>query len=132
MGMATDAVPDGYSDDDVIAAWIDAYSCTGDTTSSWATGELDYDLAHDQPERVWPIILELIRRAPDEGITSIIAAGPLENLLCEHGRSFIGRVEQQAQVNPRFRHCLAGVWGENRMPPEVYSRMRIAVGDERL
>ena len=125
-------VLDAYTDEELIVAWLVAYSCNEGTATSWATGELDYDLAYDQPERAWPIILELVRRAPDDEITSIIAAGPLENLLCEHGPSFIERVEQQAQVNPWFRHCLAGVWGWSRMLPEVYSRMRAAVGYEHL
>jgi hypothetical protein len=124
--------PDGYTDGDLIAAWLDANRSMDEDISSWASGELNYDLVYEQPDRAWSIILELIRLAPDDTVLAIIAAGPLENLLCAHGPDFIERVETQASTNPRFRHCLAGVWGSNRMPPEVYTRMRTAVGDEQL
>jgi hypothetical protein len=124
--------PKDYTDGDLIAAWLDANSCTGGEDSFWAVEELNYERAYERPEQAWPIILELIRLSPGEDITAIIAAGPLENLLCTHGPDFIERVETQASTDRRFRHCLAGVWGSNRMPPEIYARMRMAVGDEQL
>ena len=102
-------MPDSYTDDDLIAAWLDAYSCTGDSASSWASSELDFDLVYEQPERAWPIILELIRRAPDEEITKgkaaiivVITFEPGVQRQRNPNGDERGRVEDDAEEDPEL------------------------------
>jgi hypothetical protein len=89
-----------------------------------ASDELD-DLVTDEPERAWPLICEIIRRiAPaDEDILAYVAAGPLENLLAQHPHTVIERVEILASNDAHFRRALSGVWGWNRIPPDVRARL---------
>src|SRR5208282_1055134 len=101
--------PKGYTDDDVVRAYLLEWTGRGGVSHSWASPELD-DLVRDEPERAWRIILVLSEQSPDEEFESILAAGPIENLLVEHGPAFIERVEQRATTDPKFNHVLGGVW----------------------
>lgn len=124
-------VPDQFTDEELIAAFLHCWSGEESASTSWAINTLD-DLVREYPERAWNTLWVLIERASTDEILSIIAAGPLEDLLCEHGSQFIAQVEKIACESTRFRRCLAGVWGWSRMSPEVYQRMRNAAGDEVL
>jgi hypothetical protein len=64
----------------------------------------------DGPEFAWPIILELVARAPDEAALTFIGSGPVEDLVNKHGVQFEGRVVSQATTDPRFRSALRHVW----------------------
>ena len=130
-GFNLNNAPEDYTDADLVRDYTLAWTGEGDASHSWASDELD-DLVREEPERAWPIILLIIARAPSDLFLAIVAAGPLENLLCEHGINFIERVEQEAACDPRFRHGLAGVWGSSSMPLELQERLRRAVGNESL
>ena len=95
----------------------------------WAT-ELLFDRVRDAPEAARELVLDLIENAPDDQALGWVAAGPLEDLLCKWGPTFIDRVEALARSNNRFKKCLTGVWGWNRMEPDIYSRMRRSIDDE--
>jgi hypothetical protein len=127
MRMTADSTR-SYTDDELIRDYTLAWTGQGDASHSWASDELDY-LAWEQPERGWPVILSIIAGGPSDRFLAIVAAGPLEDLLCEHGPSFI---EQEAHKDPHFRHALAGVWGDSRMAADVHTRLRQAIGDETL
>ncbi len=62
------------------------------------------------PETVWEAIRTLAGRPLTEKQIGLLAAGPLEDLLADHGETFIDRVEREARVYPKFRHLLGGVW----------------------
>jgi hypothetical protein len=81
-------------------------------------------LTQHKPERAWAFILTLIDNAPSEDALEWVAAGPLEDLLCDHGPAFIARVEALAATNARFKACLPHVWGHTRMDPPTYRRLR--------
>jgi hypothetical protein len=83
-------------------------------------------LLDNKPDRAWDFILSLVENSSSDKVIWNIAAGPLEDLLCDYGPIFIDRVEEVATKDQRFRKCLTGVWGSNRMDPSVYSRMRRA------
>ena len=85
--------------------------------------ELD-DLIREQPERGWPLALTLCERlTPDEEAVALLAAGPLENLLSEHGPSFIDRVEARAATDEKLNHLLGGVWRLS-MSGDVWARVQ--------
>ena len=83
-----------------------------------------------RPEAAWPAIVRLVACAENDEALAYIAAGPLENLLADHGPTFIERVEAQAAHDSRFRRALKGVWGENRMEEDVIRRIAALVERE--
>ena len=123
--------PEGYADAALVRDYTLAWTGRGDASHSWASDELD-DLVRGEPERAWPIILSLIHASDSDQFLAIVAAGPLENLVCEHGPAFIERVERLSAQDGQFRHALAGVWGWSRMSAELQERLRAAVRDEVL
>jgi hypothetical protein len=56
---------------------------------------------------------------------SLLAAGPVEDLLALHGGQFIDRIEAEAQRSPAFAHVLGGVW-QRDMPSEIWQRVEVA------
>ncbi|MEP6994935.1 MAG: DUF6869 domain-containing protein [Acidobacteriota bacterium] len=96
----------------------------------WAT-ELLVHLTEDEPEVAWELVLGLLERATDDESLGWISAGPLEDLLCEHGLELVDHVEARAGSDPRFKKSLAGVGGSDRMDPDVYARVRAAAGSSR-
>lgn len=90
-----------------------------------ATDLLNRAIVED-PERAWELIGRLIDSADGEVPLQCVAAGPLEDLLCEHGPQFIVRVESAARERPQFKLALATVWGYNRMVAEVRERVSVA------
>ena len=114
VGMSSDTlariVVDGYLTQS--AGWA------GDNHWTWLVLE---ELIENRPDVAWPLLLEIVRRAPDDAL-DLIAAGPLEDYVAQHGRRVIGAVEAEAAANPRLRRALAGVWPEGT-PAPVWSRV---------
>ena len=66
------------------------------------------------------VALEHARTAKQE---AYLAAGALEHLLRRHGALVIDRVLGAARQDPKFRRCLAGVWGHSGMEKTVRERI---------
>lgn len=81
--------------------------------------------AEDERFWIWQCLDELVDKHPllaldcvavavsqcaDPPVLSCIAAGPLEDLIADHGPDVIGEIETLAKGQPRFRYVLAGVW----------------------
>ncbi|MEQ1697846.1 MAG: DUF6869 domain-containing protein [Hyphomicrobiaceae bacterium] len=96
----------------------------------------------DPLHRAHDCIADLVERAPAAAVgflivacaqcrslaeLSIIAAGPLENLLQSHGPAVISHLEKIAKIDPRFRLMLSGTWGKERIHPDVWARLVSAV-----
>jgi|SRR5690349_2960826 len=92
----------------------------------WAWEKL-HRLVRALPERAWPILLRTLELAPSETAVDVIAAGPLEDLLCFHGEAFIERIEKQAKADPHFRFALGGVW-QRTIPEPVWRRVNRLTG----
>jgi len=101
--------------EDIAEEWIKVWSdgkipAVGDGVSE---SILDWELPREQPEKCFDIILvvlEKIKHQTDNRLLSILAAGPLEDLLHENGGKVVDRVEINARKNPLFRKLLNGVW----------------------
>src|SRR4029453_10263287 len=121
----------GKNRDQIAAAWLTL--CNSEIgspdydTSFWAFGEL-YDLVREQPSVAWELILSILERDHGDQVLMNLSAGPLEDLLVEHGESFIDRVEQEAQRDPWFRNLLGGVW-KNAIDDRVWARVEAARGE---
>jgi hypothetical protein len=73
------------------------------------------------------LVRALIERAGDDNqLLDFIAAGPLEDLLSYQGPASIGPILSAAEGDERLRGALYGVWGENRMEPQVLARLQEA------
>jgi hypothetical protein len=90
----------------------------------WAFEEV-LEICDSDPERAWQLTLTLIAKASNPKSLSYVAAGPLEDLLKNHGSVVIDRVEIAARRDPKFRLALCDVWG---LSGDIYERAKIAVG----
>lgn len=98
----------------------------------WKTKRSDLTWAWDQvtdtilsrPLDAWPLVLELLRAAPNDAAVSYVAAGPLEDFLSKHGASFLAPLASAVESEPRMKQALRGVWGKNRMKPGVWSEIQ--------
>jgi Family of unknown function (DUF6869) len=75
------------------------------------------------PEAQWQFILTAASLAESDEELAHIAAGPLEHLLGYHGEDYIGAVEKEAAVNPKFARSLTGVW-QFFMSDELWSHLK--------
>ena len=92
----------------------------GDNHWTWSVVD---ELVHHRPDLAWPILLELIRRVPDDEL-GLLAAGPLEDFIADHGPRIIDALEAEAATNPRLCRALSGVW-QNATPPSVWTRVEV-------
>jgi hypothetical protein len=102
-------------------------------------GWVIYDLAPEQPTLAWEVIKAVVRRYSEDELFTVseteakrivgnTAAGPLEDLLSEHGVDFIETIETEARRDCRMRWTLGCVW-QNAMPDDIWSRVQRAAGD---
>ena len=96
--------------------WLEALG--GESPSSLLDG-LVWEKAGD----AWLLILALVERASSEEDLAFLAAGPIEDLVRYHGRTFAERLVVEARGNPRFRGALNYVWGWSELPGDVWAEM---------
>ncbi len=110
------------------AEWTRAHP--GEQQPDDLTGWFEFNwLVGDYPEQAWSAILAALEDPRLEDSLGVLAAGPLEDLLSNHGEAFIRRVEETAQSNPKFAWLLGGVW-QFQMTDDVWRRVQ-AVWDRR-
>ena len=66
-------------------------------------------------------------KTTNKKILEALAAGPLEDLLAEHGQLIFPELETYIEANPEFKECLSNVW-KNDMSNKLYSRIQELVG----
>jgi uncharacterized protein DUF6869 len=71
----------------------------------------------------WTITLALIERAPDDKALAFVGAGPLEDLIRRYPSSMADRIVTEARRNSRVRLALKAVWGLDRIPDQLASRL---------
>jgi len=76
----------------------------------WAVRELN-TLVQDDPTEAWEVTRILVNAAPSDRALAYVAAGPLEELLNNHGPVVIDRIEEESRQNLRLQLALSGVWG---------------------
>lgn len=76
--------------------------------SEW-TGEIVDELVRHHPQEALPILADAIAVCAEDAIAAI-AAGPLEDVIKQHGAKVIEAVERYAAADERFRRALSGVW----------------------
>jgi hypothetical protein len=91
----------------------------------WLSDMLQKPGPNDGPERAWPVILELVARAPDQEALAFVGSSAVEDLVNVAGALFAERIEA-ASADPRFRLALAAVWPDPQVPAPIRALIRQA------
>ena len=98
--------------------------------SSHLVGWSEFEwVVREHPEHAWQAIVVTVSDVRAKPYLGILAAGPMEDLLANHGSAFINRVENEARSNPAFAWMLGGVW-QSKMAEDIWLRVK-AVWDRR-
>ncbi len=82
----------------------------------------------NEPELLWRFILAVHERDSSEEIAGRLSAGPVEDLMEEFGEIYIGRIENLARRDARFKRMLHGVW-QGPMSDDLWFRIQKASGN---
>jgi hypothetical protein len=82
------------------------------------------------PDKGWALLLALLDRAPNEDGLGLLAAGPIEDFVREHGSAFLDRIDLAAAESERLRRALSWTYGWNVMPADVADRLMRHFSDE--
>lgn len=85
--------------------------------------DFEYQAVYENPDLAIDLVLEVLKYAPSNSTKEVLAAGPLEQVLANHGTDIIERVESLAKSNPDFASLLGGVW-QNSMSTEIWLRVQ--------
>lgn len=80
----------------------------------------------DYPDEAWTFVREALAAAETVWQVVMLAAGPLEDLIAEHGAAVIDRIEREARHSARFRFALTGVWPQGNGETPVWARVEAA------
>ena len=108
----------------LVQTWIVYHTDTKANSELFWAWEQVNEAVQNSPEEGWPLILALVDSAPNDPILANVAAGPLEDLIVQHGEQFIERIEVMARQNAKFRKSLTGAWCEGDIPNEIYLRLQ--------
>lgn len=110
-------------------AWVEQYSRSerDQDDNLFAIMEFERDLREDDPDGMIDLILEILKIEANPVLLSLLAAGPLEDVI---SAGTIDRIEREARVNERFRDLLGGVW-YYRAPDDVKTRLDALIGESR-
>jgi len=108
-----------HSHEQVAEAWISVQE------NWWAYQHLQ-SLIENSPEEAWDMILAILERIESPELLEDLGAGPLEDLMRDHGPEFIDRVESLARENQRFRAAVSVVDGHLSIDSQVLERLRRA------
>ena len=120
---------------DEIENWASAYIEVNqlpvgeqhDSPLWWAIERFILPEESQEAEDAWSAILAVLRHQPPVEVIGILAAGPLEDIIEYWGAEFINRIENEARINPAFRHLLGGVWESST--PENWRRIETVRGE---
>jgi hypothetical protein len=68
----------------------------------FAAWERIEELVESEPAVAWPLLLEIIKRAPANAL-HIVGAGPFEDFLVAHATQYRTEISQELQNDPHFR-----------------------------
>jgi hypothetical protein len=112
---------------EIAEGWIRAWSGTKPPAVGPGVSEscLDWELPREDPVLCLESIIKVLGRidgSTPNRLLSVLAAGPLEDLLAENGHVVVEQVEVLAGRSPEFRLLLNGVW-DSAIKPEVLSKL---------
>jgi hypothetical protein len=114
---------------ELAQAWVAQYSKSDrdQDDNLFAIMDFERDLREDDPDRMIDLILEILNIESNPVLLSLLAAGPLEDVISP---GTIDRIEREARANKRFHDLLGGVW-YYRASDDLKSRLDALVGSSR-
>jgi hypothetical protein len=114
---------------ELARAWVEQYSKSERDRDDNFFAMMDYerDLREEDPDKAIDLIVEILKIETNPVMLSLLAAGPLEDVI---SMETIDRIEREASVNKRFHDLLGGVW-YYRAPDELKARLDALVGQNR-
>jgi hypothetical protein len=114
---------------DLARAWVEQYSKSDrdQDDNLFAIMDFERDLREENPDRMIDLILEILKLESNPVLLSVLAAGPLEDVISVRT---IDRIEREARANKRFHDLLGGVW-YYRASDELKTRLDALVGARR-
>lgn len=110
----------------LITDWIVMHHAAEDSVEyeqhRWADVRLS-EIVRDNPSLSLDLVLSILARDTSDRVLANLAAGPMEDLLGQHGDKIIAAVERVAHDNPSFKRLLGGVW-QGEMPDRIWERVR--------
>jgi hypothetical protein len=90
----------------------------------WASAKLNRIIS-SVPDLAWDLITTLIEAAPSEDALAFFAAGPLEDLLSDHGPRVIDKLEARVGANAKFLRAVQHL-RRLQMTDDVWARVQRA------
>jgi hypothetical protein len=114
---------------ELARAWIEQYSKSDRDRDDNFFVLMDYEreLRESDPDRAIDLIVEVLKLETNPVLLSMLAAGPLEDVI---SMRTIDRIEREAAANKRFADLLGGVW-YFRASEELKARLDALIGDNR-
>ncbi|ANV99453.1 DUF6869 domain-containing protein [Bradyrhizobium icense] len=114
---------------ELALAWVEQYSKSERDRDDNFFAIMDYerDLREEDPDKAIDLIVEILKIETNPVLLSLLAAGPLEDVI---SMETIERIEREASTNRRFHDLLGGVW-YYRAPDELKARLDALVGQNR-
>lgn len=108
--------------ENVLRRANDPVGSKGQRENDWSFDCVD-ELINEAPQTAWAVILAMVARLDTLAEASLLAAGPLEDLIASRGSDVIGEIEAEARHSARFRLVLTGVWPQGREKTETWQRV---------
>lgn len=114
---------------ELARAWVEQYSKSDRDRDGNFYVMMDYEseLREQDPGKAIDLIVEILEIETNPVLLSLLAAGPLEDVI---SMNTIDRIEREAKSNERFHDLLGGVW-YYRASDELKARLDALVGDAR-
>ena len=114
---------------ELACAWVAQYSKSDRDRDENFFAMMDYEgeLREEDPDKAIDLIVEILKIETNPVMLSLLAAGPLEDVI---SMETIDRIEREASANKRFHDLLGGVW-YYRAPDELKARLDALVGQNR-
>lgn len=94
---------------ELARAWVEQYSKSDRDRDDNFFTMMDYEreLREEDPDKAIDLIVEILKIETNPVLLSLLAAGPLEDVI---SMETIDRIEREAARDKRFRDLLGGVW----------------------
>jgi hypothetical protein len=114
---------------ELARAWVEQYSKSERDRDDNFYAMMDYEreLREENPDKAIDLIVEILKLETNPVMLSLLAAGPLEDVI---SMETIDRIEREAAADKRFHDLLGGVW-YYRAPDELKARLDALVGPNR-
>jgi len=113
---------------ELARAWVEQYSKSDRDCDDNFFAVMNYERElREDPDKAIDVIVEILKIETNPVMLSLLAAGPLEDVI---SMETIDRIEREAAADKRFHDLLGGVW-YYRAPEELKARLDALVGQNR-